>query len=138
MQHRMHRRQRQRIRSIEVTSIGTRQARDFKAALQALARPTGDIAETHDQQPFHGFHFMRKARVPPSGHEFDVGEGESVLAAAPAPGSRAALEGQVDYGVYQKKAVTDERKSAGQGAFLPGARDVMLMSFATAADLAGS
>jgi CDP-4-dehydro-6-deoxyglucose reductase len=75
---------------------------------------------------------MRKVKVQPSGHEFDVDEGESVLAAAlrqnlvlpygcrnGACGSckgRIAA-GRVDYGVYQKKALTEEEKAQGKALF---------------------
>jgi CDP-4-dehydro-6-deoxyglucose reductase, E3 len=75
---------------------------------------------------------MRKVTVQPSGHAFDVEEGESVLSAAlrqdlvlpygcrnGACGSCKGkiLEGQVDYGVYQKKALTDEEKAQGKALF---------------------
>ena len=71
---------------------------------------------------------MRKVTLQPSGHDFQVEEGESILTAAlrqasscptaaataPAAPARArSLEGQVDYGVYQKKALTDEEKAQG-------------------------
>jgi len=72
---------------------------------------------------------MRKVKVQPSGHEFDVEEGESVLTAAlrqhlvlpygcrnGACGSCKGriVEGRVDYGVYQKKALTEEEKAQGK------------------------
>jgi CDP-4-dehydro-6-deoxyglucose reductase, E3 len=75
---------------------------------------------------------MHKVTVQPSGHAFDVGEGESVLTAAlrqdlvlpygcrnGACGSCKGkiLEGRVDYGVYQKKALTDEEKTQGKALF---------------------
>jgi len=75
---------------------------------------------------------MRKVTVQPSGHAFDVEEGESVLTAAlrqdlvlpygcrnGACGSCKGkiLEGRVDYGVYQKKALTDEEKTQGKALF---------------------
>ena len=75
---------------------------------------------------------MRKVKVQPSGHEFGVDDGESVLAAAlrqalvlpygcrnGACGSCKGklLEGQIDYGVYQKKALTDEEKAQGKALF---------------------
>jgi CDP-4-dehydro-6-deoxyglucose reductase len=75
---------------------------------------------------------MRKVKVQPSGHQFDVEEGESVLAAAlrqqfvlpygcrnGACGSCKGriVEGQVDYGVYQKKALTDDERSHGKALF---------------------
>jgi CDP-4-dehydro-6-deoxyglucose reductase, E3 len=75
---------------------------------------------------------MRKVKVQPSGHEFDVDEGESVLTAAlrqhlvlpygcrnGACGSCKGriLEGRVDYGVYQRKALTEEEKAQGKALF---------------------
>jgi CDP-4-dehydro-6-deoxyglucose reductase len=75
---------------------------------------------------------MRKVTVQPSGHAFEVGEGESVLTAAlrqdlvlpygcrnGACGSCKGkiLEGEVDYGIYQKKALTDEEKAQGKALF---------------------
>jgi CDP-4-dehydro-6-deoxyglucose reductase len=75
---------------------------------------------------------MRKVTLQPSGHEFLVEDGESILTAAlrqnfvlpygcrnGACGSckGKVLEGQVDYGVYQKKALTDEEKAQGKALF---------------------
>jgi CDP-4-dehydro-6-deoxyglucose reductase len=75
---------------------------------------------------------MAKVTLQPSGHEFQVDEGESILTAAlrqkfvlpygcrnGACGSCKGklLEGQVDYGVYQKKALTDEEKAQGKALF---------------------
>jgi CDP-4-dehydro-6-deoxyglucose reductase, E3 len=75
---------------------------------------------------------MRKVKVQPSGHQFDVEEGESVLAAAlrqhlvlpygcrnGACGSCKGriVEGAVDYGVHQKKALTEEEKAQGKALF---------------------
>ena len=75
---------------------------------------------------------MRKVRVQPSGQEFGVDTGESVLTAAlrqdivlpygcrnGACGSCKGriVEGQVDYGVYQKKALTDDEKAQGKALF---------------------
>ena len=75
---------------------------------------------------------MRKVKVQPSGHEFDVEEGESVLTAALRQhlvlpygcrnGACASckgriVEGRVDYGVHQKKALTDEEKAQGKALF---------------------
>ncbi len=75
---------------------------------------------------------MRKVKLQPSGHQFDVHEGESVLAAAlrtdvvlpygcrnGACGSCKGriLEGQVDYGVYRKQALTEEEKAQGKALF---------------------
>jgi CDP-4-dehydro-6-deoxyglucose reductase len=75
---------------------------------------------------------MRKVKVQPSGHEFDVEEGESVLTAAlrqhlvlpygcrnGACGSCKGriVEGRVDYGIHQKKALTDDEKTQGKALF---------------------
>ncbi|HKQ27279.1 MAG TPA: CDP-6-deoxy-delta-3,4-glucoseen reductase [Burkholderiales bacterium] len=75
---------------------------------------------------------MHKVTVRPSGHSFDVEESESVLTAAlrhdlilpygcrnGACGSCKGkiIEGQVDYGVYQRKALTDEEKAQGKALF---------------------
>jgi len=75
---------------------------------------------------------MPKVTLKPSNHEFLVEEGESVLTAAlrqqfvlpygcrnGACGSCKGkiLEGEVDYGVYQKKALTDEEKAQGKALF---------------------
>ncbi len=72
---------------------------------------------------------MHKVTVQPSGRAFEVQEGESVLTAAlrqdlvlpygcrnGACGSCKAkiVEGRVDYGVYQKKALTEEEKAQGK------------------------
>src|SRR5437870_12522781 len=75
---------------------------------------------------------MHKVTIQPSGQVFDVEDGEPVLLAAlrqnfilpygcknGACGSCKGriLEGLVDYGVYQKKALTDEEKAQGKALF---------------------
>jgi len=75
---------------------------------------------------------MRKVTLQPSGHEFQVEEGESILTAALRQhfvlpyGCRngacgtckgKVLAGEVDYGVYQKKALTDDEKALGKALF---------------------
>ncbi len=72
---------------------------------------------------------MHSVTIQPSGHQFQVEDGEAVLAAAlrqgfvlpygcknGACGSCKAriLSGAVDYGVYQQKALTDEDKAQGK------------------------
>jgi CDP-4-dehydro-6-deoxyglucose reductase len=72
---------------------------------------------------------MRKVKIQPGGHQFDVEEGESVLTAAlrqdlvlPYGCRNGAcgtckgkiVEGEVDYGVYQKKALTEAEKAQGK------------------------
>lgn len=75
---------------------------------------------------------MHKVTVQPSGHTFEVQEGESILAAAlrqdlvlpygcrnGACGSCKGkiLEGRVDYGVYQPKALPEADKAQGKALF---------------------
>jgi CDP-4-dehydro-6-deoxyglucose reductase len=75
---------------------------------------------------------MPKVTLQPSGQAFDTAEGESILTAAlrqefilPYGCRNGAcgtckgklLEGRVDYGVYQKKALTDEEKAQGKALF---------------------
>ena len=75
---------------------------------------------------------MHRVTLQPSGLQFDVEEGESVLTAALRQGyvlpygcrngacgscKGRLLEGTVDYGVYQKKALTDEEKAQGKALF---------------------
>jgi CDP-4-dehydro-6-deoxyglucose reductase len=75
---------------------------------------------------------MATVTLQPSGQQFQVEEGESILAAAlrqdfilpygcrnGACGSCKGklLEGRLDYGVYQKKALTDEEKAQGKALF---------------------
>jgi CDP-4-dehydro-6-deoxyglucose reductase len=75
---------------------------------------------------------MHKVTVQPSGHAFEVQEGEAILTAAlrqdlvlpygcrnGACGSCKGriLEGRVDYGTYQAKALTDEEKAQGKALF---------------------
>src|SRR5712672_52959 len=75
---------------------------------------------------------MHRVTLQPSGLQFDVEEGESVLGAALRQGyvlpygckngacgscKGKLLEGQLDYGVYQKKALPDEEKAQGKALF---------------------
>jgi CDP-4-dehydro-6-deoxyglucose reductase len=75
---------------------------------------------------------MSKVTLQPSGQVFDVEPGEAVLAAALRQGfvlpygckngacgscKGKILEGAVDYGTYQKKALTDEEKAQGKALF---------------------
>jgi CDP-4-dehydro-6-deoxyglucose reductase len=75
---------------------------------------------------------MPKVTLRPSGHEFEAAEGESILTAAlrqhfvlPYGCRNGAcgtckgrlLEGRVDYGVYQKKALTDAEMAQGKALF---------------------
>jgi CDP-4-dehydro-6-deoxyglucose reductase len=75
---------------------------------------------------------MSKVTLQPSGQVFEVAAGEAVLAAALRQGfvlpygckngacgscKGKILEGAVDYGTYQKKALTDEEKAQGKALF---------------------
>jgi CDP-4-dehydro-6-deoxyglucose reductase len=90
-----------------------------------------DVAVAGDQQAFHWHHCseMRTVTLQPSGHQFQVEEGEAVLAAALRQGfvlpygckngacgscKSKILSGSVDYGVYQAKTLTDEEKAQGK------------------------
>ena len=73
-----------------------------------------------------------KVTLQPSGQQFDVQEGESILTAALRSGfvlpygcrngacgscKGKVLEGEVDYGVYQQKALPDAEKAQGKALF---------------------
>ena len=75
---------------------------------------------------------MHTITLQPSGHQFQVEDGEAVLAAALRQGfvlpygckngacgscKGKILSGTVDYGVYQPKALTDEEKAQGKALF---------------------
>jgi CDP-4-dehydro-6-deoxyglucose reductase len=75
---------------------------------------------------------MHRVTLQPSGLQFDVEDGESVLAAGLRQGyvlpygckngacgscKGRLVEGPIDYGVYQKKALTDEERAAGKALF---------------------
>jgi CDP-4-dehydro-6-deoxyglucose reductase, E3 len=75
---------------------------------------------------------MHRVTLQPSGLQFDVEEGESVLTAALRQGyvlpygcrngacgscKGRLIEGNVDYGTYQRKALTDEEKAQGKALF---------------------
>ena len=75
---------------------------------------------------------MHRVTIQPSGHQFQVEEGEAVLAAALRQGfvlpygckngacgscKGKIVAGTVDYGVYQAKALTDEEKALGKALF---------------------
>jgi len=75
---------------------------------------------------------MHSVTIQPSGHQFQVEDGEAVLAAALRQGfvlpygckngacgscKGKILSGSVDYGIYQHKALTDEEKSQGKALF---------------------
>ena len=75
---------------------------------------------------------MHSVTLQPSGHQFQVEDGEAVLAAALRQGfvlpygckngvcgscKGTILSGSVDYGVYQAKTLTDEEKAQGKALF---------------------
>jgi CDP-4-dehydro-6-deoxyglucose reductase len=75
---------------------------------------------------------MHTVTLQPSGHQFQVEDGEAVLAAALRQGfvlpygckngacgscKGGIISGTVDYGVYQAKALTDEEKAQGKALF---------------------
>jgi CDP-4-dehydro-6-deoxyglucose reductase len=75
---------------------------------------------------------MHRVTLQPSGLQFDVEAGESVLAAALRQGyvlpygckngacgscKGRLIEGRLDYGIYQKKALPDEEKAQGKALF---------------------
>ena len=75
---------------------------------------------------------MHSVTIQPSGHQFQVEDGEAVLAAALRQGfvlpygckngacgtcKGRIVSGTVDYGVYQQKALTDEEKAQGKALF---------------------
>src|SRR5262247_1033608 len=75
---------------------------------------------------------MHNVTLKPSGQQFQVEEGETILAAALRQGlvlpygckngacgscKGKLLEGGVDYGVYQKRVLTDEEKAQGKALF---------------------
>jgi CDP-4-dehydro-6-deoxyglucose reductase len=75
---------------------------------------------------------MHSVTIQPSGHQFQVEDGEAVLAAALRQGfvlpygckngacgscKGRILSGTVDYGVYQQKALPDEEKAQGKALF---------------------
>ena len=75
---------------------------------------------------------MHRVTLQPSGLQFDVEDGESVLSAALRQGyvlpygcrngacgscKGRILDGSVDYGTYQKKALSDEEKAQGKALF---------------------
>jgi CDP-4-dehydro-6-deoxyglucose reductase len=93
-----------------------------------------DVAVARDQQAFHWHHCseMHTVTLQPSGHQFQVEEGEAVLAAALRQGfvlpygckngacgscKGKILSGSVDYGVYQAKTLTDAEKAQGKALF---------------------
>lgn len=101
---------------------------------QTRGRTAGDIAEPNNQQLSHPhiLSSMYTVTIRPSGHVIQVEEGETILAAALRQGfvlpygckngacgtcKGRILSGNVDYGIYQKKALTDAEKAEGKALF---------------------
>jgi CDP-4-dehydro-6-deoxyglucose reductase len=97
-----------------------------------------DIAEAGDQQSLHATYFSdmvsstRKVSIQPSGQQFEVEEGETVLAAALRQGlilpyscqsgacgtcKGKIVSGSVDYGVYQPRVFSEAEKAQGKALF---------------------
>jgi CDP-4-dehydro-6-deoxyglucose reductase, E3 len=106
----------------------------YNASLfERLRRSPRDLTEAGDQQALHApIVDMHKVTLQPSGHQFQVEDGESVLTAALRQGfilpygcrngacgscKGRIVAGEVDYGVYQRKALTDDEKAQGKALF---------------------
>src|SRR5262245_1902316 len=83
MQHGIDPAGREGFRAVEVESIAPRAAYDLVTGSKQRRRAARDVAEADHQQAFHASIVdMRKVTLQPSGHEFQVEEGESILTAA--------------------------------------------------------
>src|SRR5262245_45291666 len=123
MQDRVGRNQRnQTCRPVEIKALRTRYPLQREAAFQQGGRAARNIAEARDQQAFHLGHFsdMHNVTLQPSGLQFQVEDGESVLTAALRQGyvlpygckngacgscKGKIVSGSVDYGMYQPRAL---------------------------------
>src|SRR5512143_1935371 len=132
MQHRVRGPERgEAFRPIEIQAALAREHLELEGGSEHRGGAARDIAEADDQQAFHRHHCndMHTVTLQPSGHQFQVEDGEAVLAAAlrqgfvlpygcknGACGSCKAkiASGTVDYGVYQAKTLTDEEKAQGK------------------------
>ena len=119
---------------VEVEAEPPPESLDGESALEPRSRTARDVAEAGDEQALHRTYSseMPTVTLQPSGQQFQVEDGESILAAAlrqnlilpygcrnGACGSCKGklLEGRVDYGVYQRKALSDEEKAQGKALF---------------------
>jgi CDP-4-dehydro-6-deoxyglucose reductase len=117
--------------AIEVPAAGARQEVQLIPGREHGHGTARDVAMASDQQTSHWQHCndMHTVTLQPSGHQFQVEEGEAVLLAALRQGfvlpygckngacgscKCRILSGSVDYGSYQAKALTDEDKAQGK------------------------
>ena len=125
---------RQGLGSIEIRAEAPAQGSNLEAALELPGGAARDVAVTGNKQALHNVYSsdMPTVTLQPSGQQFQVEEGESILAAAlrqqiilpygcrnGACGSCKGklLDGQVDYGAYQKRTLTDDEKTQGKALF---------------------
>jgi CDP-4-dehydro-6-deoxyglucose reductase len=125
---------RQGLGSIEIRAEAPAQGSNLEAALELRGGAARDVAVTGNKQALHHVYSsdMPTVTLQPSGQQFQVEEGESILAAAlrqqiilpygcrnGACGSCKGklLDGQVDYGAYQKRTLTDDEKTQGKALF---------------------
>jgi len=135
MQHRVRSLDRnQALGTVEVLPARARKNADLEARFQDRHCAVRDVAITGDQQAFHRCNcsHMHTVTLQPGGLQFQVEEGEAVLAAALRQGfvlpygckngacgscKGKIVSGTVDYGVYQLKALTDDEKAQGKALF---------------------
>ena len=125
---------RQGLGAVEVYAKAPAKRLQLEAALERRGGAARYVAEAGNNQALHRIYSsdMPTVTLQPSGQQFQVEEGESILTAAlrqqivlpygcrnGACGSCKGklLEGQVDYGVYQKRALTDAEKAQGKALF---------------------
>jgi hypothetical protein len=123
--------ERKGLRPVEVDSARARQRRNLEAPLEPRSRAARDIAETRDQQPSHACILCVRSRSNPADtNSTSRGRIGPHRSAAPAPGASLRLpqrrlrelqgshrRGRVDYGLHQKKALTDDEKAQGKALF---------------------
>jgi len=119
---------------VEVEAEPPTERLDSKPALEPRLRAARDVAEPGDEQALHRTYSseMPTVTLQPSGQQFQVEEGESILAAALRAGfvlpygcqngacgtcKGKLLEGRVDYGVYQRRALTEAERAQGKALF---------------------
>ena len=117
---------------VEIHAAAPRKGADFEPGLEHRQGAARDVPEAGDQEVFHSRHCMHTVTLQPAGHQFQVEEGEAVLAAALRNGfilpygckngacgscKGKIVSGTVDYGVYQKKVLTEDEKAQGKALF---------------------
>jgi CDP-4-dehydro-6-deoxyglucose reductase len=124
----------ERFGPVEIGAEVARQCANLYGAGQPRHEATRNIAEARNQQAFHrnDFTIMHNVTLQPSGDQFSVEDGESILTAALRQGvilpygcrngvcgscKGTVLEGSVDYGEYQAKALGTFEKAAGKALF---------------------